>query len=53
LWNVLVCWFQWWSMILAVQWILFMNSVNCGSKRGLVRSFKGSERRWRKISYMR
>ncbi len=35
----LVNWFQWWSVILAIQWILFINSVNHGSGGGLMQSF--------------
>ncbi len=36
---ILVSWFQWWSAILAAQWILFISCVNHGSVSGLVWSF--------------
>jgi hypothetical protein len=49
----LVNWFQWWSVNLAAQWILFMSSVNHSSNGGLVRSFLGSEGMWRGKSYVK
>jgi hypothetical protein len=38
---------------MAIQWILFMNSVNHSSSGGLVRGFQGNERMWKKESYMK
>ncbi len=39
---ILVNRFQWWSAILAAQWIFFMSYVNHDFARGLVRSFQGN-----------
>lgn len=35
------------------EWILFMSSVNHGFGGGLVRSFQGNERMWKRESYMK
>jgi hypothetical protein len=49
----LVTWFQWWSAILVVQWILFMSNVNHISNGRFVPSLQRNERMWRGKSYMK